>query len=252
MTAVLTERYGSVLLVTLNRPEVLNAVDDTVVEGMALAWREAADPAVRAVVLTGAGRGFCAGADLKAGRRPDAARPAGGLRATFNADMLAMAALEKPVIAAVNGPAAGFGLSLACAADLRIASHAARFVPAFADIGLVPDGGGSYYLARLLGYARAFELLTTGRRLTAAEALDWGLVTEVVEPVALVPRTLDLAARLADRPGLAVPLTKRLLAGAARAHLAEQLEEEARAQEAALGAPGRAAARAAKIDEMKR
>lgn len=250
MTAVLTERYGSVLLVTLNRPEVLNAVDDTVAEGMALAWREAADPAIRAVVVTGAGRGFCAGADLKAERRPDAGR--GGLRATFNADMLALAALEKPVIAAVNGPAAGFGLSLACAADLRVASHAARFVPAFADIGLVPDGGGSYHLTRLLGYARAFELLTTGRRLTAAEALDWGLVSEVVEPVALVPRTLDLAARLADRPGLAVPLTKRLLTNAARAHLAEQLEEEARAQEAAIAAPGRAAARAAKIDEMKR
>lgn len=251
MTAVLTERYDSVLLVTLNRPEVLNAVDRAVVEGMAVAWREAADPAVRAVVITGAGRGFCSGADLKAGPPPGAHPATSGLRNTFNPDMLAMAALEKPVIAAVNGPAAGFGLSIACAADLRIASHVARFVPAFVDIGLAPDGGGSYFVTRVLGYSRAFEMFTTGRRLTAAQALEWGLVSEVVAPVALVPRALDLAARLAAQPGMAVALTKRLLTRAARAHLAEQLDEEARAQETALAAPGRAAARAAKVGEIR-
>lgn len=244
MSATLTERYDSVLLVTLNRPEVLNAVDGSMVEAMAAAWRVASDPDVRAVVVTGAGRGFCAGADLKSSRPSNGELATAGLRHTYNPVMSTLAALDKPVIAAVNGATAGFGVSIACAADIRIAARNASFVPAFVDIGLVPDGGGTYFITRLLGYAAAFEWLTSGRRLSAEDALARGLVGEVVPEDDLVPRALQVATTVADKPGRAVALTKQLLAQAARAHLAEQLDEEARAQEAALAAPGRAEARA--------
>src|SRR3954451_7164228 len=127
--------------------------------GFAAGLKEARDPAVRAVVLTGAGRGFCVGQDL--GEFREAPGDIGDrLRATYHPNVLAIRALEKPVIAAVNGPAAGAGMSFACACDMRIASDAAVFVPAFVNIGLVPDSGGTFFVTRLLGYARAFEWLS--------------------------------------------------------------------------------------------
>ncbi|MEV7011485.1 enoyl-CoA hydratase-related protein [Streptosporangium sp. NPDC051022] len=238
---VLTGRDGAVLTVTLNRPDRLNALDAATLYALADAWHEAADPAVRAVVVTGAGRGFCAGADLRAPR--DTSGPRGGLRHAYHPHVLAMAALEKPVIAAVNGPAAGAGLSLAAAADLRIAAEGAKFVPAFTAIGLVPDAGGAYFLPRLLGYARAYEWLATGGPLTAAEALAWGLVSEVVPAAELLPRATELAHRMAGTPGIAVGLTKRLLNHGLNVGLAELLDEEARLQVLAAAAPGRDQAR---------
>ena len=144
--------------------------------------------------------------------------------------MLAIRALEKPVIAAVNGAAAGAGMSFACACDLRIASDRAVFVPAFVNIGLVPDSGGTFFVTRLLGYARAFEWLCSGRRLSAAEAHAWGLVSEVVEADAFAGRAAELAAELAALPTRAIGMTKRLLDRAQGSSLDEQLEWEAQLQ----------------------
>jgi 2-(1,2-epoxy-1,2-dihydrophenyl)acetyl-CoA isomerase len=134
------------------------------------------------------------------------------------------------VLAAVNGPAAGAGISLACACDLRLAADDSTFVPAFINIGLVPDSGSTYFVRRLLGTARAFEWLTSGRRLTAAEAHAWGLVSEVIDAESLQPRAAELAAQLAAMPTRGIALTKRLLDHAEHATLEEQLELEAQLQ----------------------
>jgi 2-(1,2-epoxy-1,2-dihydrophenyl)acetyl-CoA isomerase len=227
-----TTREGAVLTITLNRPDVLNAFNTDMHRALAGALKEARDGAVRAVVLTGAGRGFCVGQDLTEFR--EAPGDLGErLRANYHPNIRAIRALEKPVIAAVNGAAAGAGMSLACACDLRVAADSATFVPAFINIGLVPDSGGTYFVTRILGPARAFEWLTAGRRLTAAEAHAWGLVSEVVEADALSSRTGELAAQLADMPTRGIGMTKRLLDGALEATLEEQLEREAQLQAAA-------------------
>jgi 2-(1,2-epoxy-1,2-dihydrophenyl)acetyl-CoA isomerase len=141
--------------------------------------------------------------------------------------------LEKPVIAAVNGPAAGAGLALACACDLRLAASSATFVPAFINVGLVPDTGASYFVARLLGNARAFEWLCSGRRLSAADAHAWGLVAEVVEDGRLAGRAAQVAGSFAELPTRAIGMTKRLLDRAPLATLSDQLELEAQLQAAA-------------------
>src|SRR5256712_6777227 len=180
MAEVETSRDGAVLTITLNRPDVLNAFNAAMHKGLAAALKDARDPAVRAVVVTGAGRGFCVGQDLTEFR--EAGGDIGGrLRAAYHPNVLAIRALDKPVIAAVNGAAAGAGLSFACACDIRIAADSASFVPAFINIGLIPDSGGTFFVTRLLGPARAFEWLTSGRKLSAVEAHAWGLVSEVVE-----------------------------------------------------------------------
>jgi 2-(1,2-epoxy-1,2-dihydrophenyl)acetyl-CoA isomerase len=229
---VLTRREGAVLTITLNRPEVFNAFNAALHAALAEALREAADPAVRAVVVTGAGKGFCAGQDLK-----EFSEVAGSIRdrleQTYHPNIRAVRALEKPVLAAVNGPCAGAGLSFAAACDLRIASDAATFVPGFVGIGLVPDSGGSWFLHRLLGYARAFEWMSSNRRLSAAEAHAWGLVSEVTEADALAARAAELAATYAALPTRAIGMTKRLFEHAATASLEEQLALEAELQQAA-------------------
>jgi len=183
-------------------------------------------------VITGAGRGFCVGQDLSE-FRDEAGDIGGRLRGNYHPTITAIRTLEKPVIAAVNGAAAGAGLSLACACDLRIASDAAIFVPAFVNVGLVPDSGGTYFVTRLVGPARAFEWLCSGRRLTAAEAHACGVVSEVVEPDALPARAAEVAAELARLPTRAIGMTKRLLDRASAAALADQLEWEAQLQTAA-------------------
>jgi 2-(1,2-epoxy-1,2-dihydrophenyl)acetyl-CoA isomerase len=229
MAEVETERDGAVLTITLNRPDVLNAFNAAMHAGLASALDAASGTEVRAVVVTGAGRGFCVGQDLTEFR--EAASDIGErLRSTYHPNILAIRALEKPVIAAVNGPAAGAGLSLACACDIRIAADAASFVPAFIGIGLVPDSGGSFFIHRLLGYARAFEWMTSNRRLTAAEAHAWGLVSEIVEADTLAARAAELAREYAERPTRAVAMTKRLFEHAGTATVAQQLEVEAKLQ----------------------
>jgi len=227
MAEIETTRDGAVLTIILNRPDVLNAFTAEMHRQFLGAFKEAREPEVRAVVLTGAGRGFCVGQDLNEFK--EAARDiAGRLRRHYHPTVLAVRQLEKPVIAAVNGPAAGAGLSLACACDLRIA-----FVPAFINIGLVPDMGGTYHVRRLLGTARAFEFMATGRRLTATEAHAWGLVSEVVDADRLQARAAERAAELAALPTRGVALTKRLFDHAEHATLEEQLELEAQLQAAA-------------------
>src|SRR5438270_7664762 len=172
------------------------------------ALKEARDPEVRAVVITGAGRGFCAGKDLTEFR--EAGDVGAALSETYHPNVLAIRALEKPVIAAVNGACAGAGLSLACACDIRIAADNASFVPGFIGIGLVPDSGGTYFIHRLLGAPRAFEWMTTNRKLTAAEAHAWGLVSEVVEAASLAARARELAEFYAEMPTRGIGMTKRL------------------------------------------
>jgi 2-(1,2-epoxy-1,2-dihydrophenyl)acetyl-CoA isomerase len=227
-----TTRDGGVLTIALNRPEVLNAFNGAMHARLQDALKDARDPDVRAVVVTGAGRGFCVGQDL--GEFRESAGDIGErLRSTYHRTILAIRGLEKPVIAAVNGPAAGAGLSLACACDLRIASDAATFVPAFVGIGLVPDSGGTLFIQRLLGTPRAFEWMSSNRRLTAAEAQAWGLVTEVIEADSLAERAADVAAGYAAAPTAAIGMTKRLFDHAATATLDEQLELEAQLQAAA-------------------
>ena len=232
MAEVETTRDGAVLTITLNRPDVLNALNAAVHAGLAAALADARDDAVRAVVLTGAGRGFCVGQDLTEFRE-GATDVADRLRTQFHPNVVAIRELEKPVIAAVNGPAAGAGLSLACACDLRIAADSATFVPAFINLGLIPDSGGSFFVTRLLGYARAFEWLTSGRRLSAAEAHGWGLVSEVVESDALAERAAAVARTLAAMPTRGIGLTKALLDRATASTLEDQLEQEAELQSAA-------------------
>jgi 2-(1,2-epoxy-1,2-dihydrophenyl)acetyl-CoA isomerase len=229
MAEVETTRDGAVLTITLNRPDVLNALNADLHRALAGALKEAGADDVRAVVITGAGRGFCVGQDLSEFR--EAAGDIGErLRDNYHPNILALRTLEKPVLAAVNGPAAGAGLSFACACDLRLAAQSATFVPAFINIGLVPDSGGTYFVRRLLGTARAFEWMTSGRRLGAAEALEWGLVSEVVEDDRLAERAAERAAELAALPTRGVALTKRLFDHAENATLEEQLELEAQLQ----------------------
>jgi 2-(1,2-epoxy-1,2-dihydrophenyl)acetyl-CoA isomerase len=231
---VLTSRAGAVLTVTLNRPDVYNAFNRALHQALREALAEAADPDVRAVVVTGAGRGFCAGQDLRefqqlSGSIGDA------LEETYHPNIRAIRALEKPVIAAINGPAAGAGLSLACACDVRIASDQATFVPGFIGVGLVPDSGGSWFIHRLLGFSHAFEWMVSNRRLSADEALAWGLVSEVVAADRFAKRIEERAEWYAELPTQAVAMTKRLFEHAYTASLEEQLGLEAELQQSATG-----------------
>ena len=231
MAEVEVTREGAVQTITLNRPDVMNAFNRALHAGLRDALKEARDPDVRAVVITGAGRGFCAGQDLTEFR--EAGDVGAALRETYHPNVLAIRALEKPVIAAVNGACAGAGLSLACACDVRIAADSAVFVPGFIGIGLVPDSGGTYFVHRLLGAARAFEWMVSNRRLTAAEAHAWGIVSEVIEADAFASRTAEIAATYATMPTRAVAMTKRLFDHADHSTLEEQLEMEAQLQQAA-------------------
>jgi 2-(1,2-epoxy-1,2-dihydrophenyl)acetyl-CoA isomerase len=231
---VLTSRDGAVLTITLNRPEVYNAFNRDLHAALRIALTEAGDPAIRCVVVTGAGKGFCAGQDLKEfGAVSGSIRDA--LEETYHPNIRLVRSLEKPVIAAINGPVAGAGLSFACACDIRVASDTATFVPGFVGIGLVPDSGGSWFVHRLLGFARAFEWMTANTRLSAAEALAWGLVSELIPVDDFAPRVADLAAAWAARPTLAIGRTKKLFEHAYAASLDAQLALEAELQQASVG-----------------
>jgi 2-(1,2-epoxy-1,2-dihydrophenyl)acetyl-CoA isomerase len=230
--AVLTSRDGAVFTITLNRPEVYNAINREMHAGLGAALDEASDPAIRAVVLTGAGRGFCAGQDL----REFSELPGGvgqALEETYHPNVRRIRSLEKPVIAAINGACAGAGLSLACACDVRIASSDASFVPGFVGIGLVPDAGSTWFIHRLLGFTRAFEWMVSNRRLSADEALVWGLVSEEVPAERFSKRTAELGSWYAALPTRAVSMTKQLFEHAYTASLEEQFALEAELQQAA-------------------
>jgi len=208
MTGTLVvETQGGVRVVTLNRPDVLNAFNAEMGGALADALRDAdRDAAVRCVLLAAAGRGFCAGHDL---REEQAGSLGDVLRARYNRIVLLMRTMEKPVVAAVNGVAAGAGCNLALAADLRIASDRASFIEAFSRVGLVPDSGGTWLLPRLVGLARAFEMMLLAEPVDAATAERIGLVNRVVPHEELMPRARELAGRLADGPTRAYGLIKR-------------------------------------------
>jgi len=225
---VLVEQHAGVLVVTLNQPSRLNALNGEMWQALGAAVRTAErDASVRALVLTGAGQGFSSGADLTEFRPGDSSfDPGAGLRGRINPLVLRMRALEKPVLAAVNGVAAGAGLGLALACDVRIADASARLVVAFVRIGLVPDAGCLYFLPRLVGQAKALELCWTGDAVGAQEAEALGLINRVVPDGQALAATRELAERLAHGPAKALGLMKRALNQAHELPLARALELE--------------------------
>ena len=222
---------GGVATITLDRPQALNALTVPVKVALREALESiAADRSVRAVILTGAGRAFCAGQDLAERERPDAAPLDVEVRDRYNPIIRALRSMGQPVIAAVNGVAAGAGASLALACDLRIAAEEARFILAFGRIGLVPDSGATWFLPRLVGMATAADMALIGDPVDAAEALRIGLVSRVVPGSALMSEARALADRLAAGAPLAMALTKGALQRALTIDLDEALDGEAKLQ----------------------
>jgi 2-(1,2-epoxy-1,2-dihydrophenyl)acetyl-CoA isomerase len=233
------ERDGAVVTLRLNRPDALNALDrDVAIRLLGLLRTIEADDHVRAVVVTGTGRAFSAGQDLhELARETQAHGPAAvgeQLRERFNPIVLRIRALEKPVIAAINGVATGAGLGIALACDYRIAAEGASFVLAPVSIGFIPGVGTSALLPALIGLSRAAELTLLGDRIDALQALEYGIVNRVVPTAELTAETALLAARFAALPTRSLGLTKRALNRAALPHLAEQLDYEAQLQEIAV------------------
>lgn len=234
---VLEQRDSGVLTLTLNRPHRLNALTPELLDALTEAVRGAAeDDAVRAIVITGSGRAFCSGQDLRSAAEEGAAgfdvRTA--LREHYAPLIRGLRALPKPVVAAINGPAAGAGFSLALAADLRVAAESATFVQAFVRIGLIPDAGSTYQLPRIVGPARAAELMMLGETVDARRALDIGLVNRVVPDAELTRTVKDLAGKLAEGPR-SLAFIKEALALSAGNDFEAQLQVEERLQEAATG-----------------
>jgi len=227
------ERAGGVATVTLDRPDAMNALTRASRRALARDLRTlSGDAAVRCVVLTGAGRAFCAGQDL---REDDALEDVDTtIRETYVPIIEALTQMPKPVIAAINGAAVGAGLSIALACDIRYLAEDAVLMMAFSNIALVPDSGGSWFLPRIVGYARAFELAATGRRVRSDEALALGLVERVLPHDDLLPASHELAGALASRPTLALGWTKRLLRAAEGSPLSDVMELEAQLQAAAV------------------
>ena len=222
---------GPVATLTLDRPDSLNALTVPVKLAIRDALESIAeDRAVRAVILTGAGRAFCAGQDLAEREEPDAAPLDVEVRDRYNPIIRALRSMGQPVIAAVNGVAAGAGASLAFACDIRIAAEEARFMLAFGRIGLVPDSGATWFLPRLVGPAKAAELALVGDAVDASEALRLGLVSRVVPGDQLMTEARAMADRLAEGAPLALSLTKGALERALTIDLDEALEGEAKLQ----------------------
>jgi enoyl-CoA hydratase/carnithine racemase len=214
---IYTKAHG-IATITLNRPQVLNAFTPTMIDEWARAIEDAKlDPEVRVVIVTGAGRGFCSGADVRSFRErehTDGNQVVDGrywLQHSVHRIPLTLRTLDKPYIAAVNGPAAGAGMDMASMADLRFASEAARFTMSYVNVGIIPGDGGCYYLPRIIGVARALDLIWTGRTLDAQEALRIGYVTETVPPDQFMDTVMAYAQKLANGPQVAIELAKRLV-----------------------------------------
>lgn len=228
-TVLVTMDHG-VLQLTLNRPDKLNSFNEDMHRALRAAFERAhEDASVRAVLLTGAGRGFCAGQDLgdrdprKGGPAPDLGHT---LETFYNPTLRLIRALEKPVICAVNGVAAGAGANIAFACDIVLAARSAKFIQAFSKIGLIPDAGGSWSLARILGEPRAKALAMTAEPLMAERAADWGLIWKAVDDDQLMTEAETLARSLAQGATRGLGLTKRLIQAAATNSLDEQLDME--------------------------
>lgn len=214
---------------TLNAPDKLNAVSRKMIAELKECWEGlAGDGAVRAVLLTGAGRGFCAGADLADPDRDSSATADSGaaLDKFFNPVIRTMRTMPKPIIAAVNGVAAGVGMSFVMASDIAIAAKSSSFLQAFARIGLLPDGGSTWFLPRLVGDARARALAMLAPQISAEQAKQWGLVWDVVEDADLMKSATEVARRLADGPTLSLARIKEAMNRASTSTLAAQLDVE--------------------------
>lgn len=233
---ILAERHDDVAVLTLNRPDRLNAAPPAMFDELRDALADLGG--ARAVLIAGAGRGFCSGADVAGGALgsddPGQATFA-ALTEHYNPTIAAIADLGVPVVSAVRGPAAGIGCSLALAADFCVAAEGAYFLQAFVNIGLIPDGGATWMLPRLIGRARAAEMMMLGERVPAAKALDWGMIHRVVADDALEAEALALATRLAAGPTVALGLMRRALGRALESDYATALQAEAEAQRAARG-----------------
>jgi len=220
---------NNVATITLNRPDSLNALSAAMLEELGAAVESLPGSGARCLLLTGAGRGFSSGADLAgSGGLPDDVGAA--LEAHYNPLVEALFALPMPVVAAVNGAAAGAGASLALCADIVVAARSAYFLQAFVNIGLIPDAGATWLLPRLAGRARAMEMMLLGERISAEQALDWGMIARVVDDQDLPSETAALAARLAAGPTVAYGLIRRLARDSARLPLTEALAAERVAQ----------------------
>jgi 2-(1,2-epoxy-1,2-dihydrophenyl)acetyl-CoA isomerase len=233
---ILTETRGDVLVVTLNRPDRLNAAPPAMFVEIRNALADLGS--ARAVLIAGAGRAFCSGADVGGGALgsddPGNATYA-ALTQSYNPTLTAIADVGVPVVTAVRGPAAGIGCSLALAADFCVASETAYFLQAFVNIGLVPDGGASWMLTRLIGRPRATEMMMLGERVPAAKAMDWGMIHKVVADDALDAEAFALAERLAAGPTVALGLMRRQLHAALADDYEGAMLREAENQRAARG-----------------
>jgi len=235
---LLVERRDRVAVLTLNRPSVLNAFNEDLLQSLTLALRDAErDASVGAVVITGAGRAFCAGQDLQARRaifeRGDTPHLGAGLRERYKPMIMRIRTIEKPVIAALNGVAAGAGCGLALACDLRTAAEGASLVQSFARVGLALDSGSSFFLPRIVGLGRALEIAFTGDPVPAAEAERIGLVNHVYAPDELMSKTMELATRLANGATRAIGLIKRDVNRALSLDVEAALDYESYQQEVA-------------------
>lgn len=234
METIIVQDRDRVRKITLNRPEVLNATNEKMGFELNQALRQGGDDdSVACVVLTGAGRAFCAGEDIAGFKERNFVGLDELLRRKYHPIILRLHRMEKPVIAALNGIAAGGGASIALACDIRIASETASLKMAFIGMGLVPDAGSSYFLTRLVGPSRAFELAITGRTVSAQEAERMGLVNRVVPPSHLDTTVSELGRQIAAGPKSAIGLTKRLFNRAPALGLADALEWEAQCQKLA-------------------
>jgi 2-(1,2-epoxy-1,2-dihydrophenyl)acetyl-CoA isomerase len=233
-TLVLEKHEQGVTTLVLNRPERLNALNNDLAAALSEALgRASADENVRVVILTGAGRAFCAGGDLsligKARESGEVTRLEPLLRAGMQI-VLKMRTMPQPVVAAVNGAAAGAGMNIALAADIRIASEAATFGQNFAKVGLFPDYGGTFFLPQLIGPSKAAEMFYTGDMIDARTAMQLGMVSTVVSAAKLDEEALAVARKIADGPPLAVKAAKQVLFGSQRKELEEALEKEVKYQ----------------------
>jgi 2-(1,2-epoxy-1,2-dihydrophenyl)acetyl-CoA isomerase len=229
--------HGRVGVLTLNHPEVMNAVSPEMLKGLmgALAYIEKPDTGLRALVMTGVGRGFCAGANLTGGAGSNdfgaRERDAGAaLETAYHPFLRRLRNLKMPFVTAVNGAAAGVGMSFAMMGDMILAAKSAYFLQAFRRIGLVPDGGSTWLLPRLVGLARAKELSLMGEKLSAERALEWGLINRVYDDGALVPEAMKLAEELAAGPTVALGLIRKLYWDSPNNTYEEQLDAERQAQ----------------------
>ncbi len=235
---LLTEKKNGVGIITLNRPDKLNAFSDELTFQLQDALKEMEkDKEVRAIILTAAGRGFCAGQDLQSrsiaqemGERPSLGD---SIRRRYNPIVIKLRRIEKPIIAAVNGVAAGAGASIAFACDYRIVTDKVNFIQSFTKVGLIPDSGATFILTRLVGLTKAFELMLSADKLSAEEALNLGIINKIVGEEDLMKEAVALAEKLAAGPTKAFGLTKRAVNRAVFDDLEELLEYEASLQEIA-------------------